>query len=214
MSTIYITSSDITDMETRKRAAFMNSLSGFKSASLIGTIDNNNKTNLAIFSSVIHLGSNPALVGFINRPDTVDRHTFENILETNCFTINHINKSIYKQGHQTSARYPKDISEFDATGLTPEFQNSFKAPFVQESHIKYGLEFIEKHDLKINGTILVIGKVVEVFLPESCLLSDGAIDIEMAETIAISGLDSYHTTNKIARLSYAKTDKMPIEITP
>lgn len=214
MNTTHLSASDILNMETRKRAAFMNSISGFKSASLIGTIDNNNKTNLAIFSSVIHLGSNPALVGFINRPDTVDRHTFENILETNCFTINHINKSIYKQAHQTSARYSKDISEFDATGLTPEFQNSFKAPFVKESNIKYGLEFIEKHDLKINGTILVIGKVVEVFLPESCLLSDGAIDIEMAETIAISGLDSYHTTNKIARLSYAKTDKMPIEITP
>lgn len=212
MNTVQFSAFDILNMETRKRAAFMNSLSGFKSASLIGTIDNNNKTNLAIFSSVIHLGSNPALVGFINRPDTVDRHTFENILATNYFTINHINKSIYKQAHQTSARYPKNFSEFDATGLTPEFQNNFKAPFVKECHIKYGLEFIEKHDLKINGTILVIGKVVEVILPESCLLSDGSIDIEMAETIAISGLDSYHTTNKIARLSYAKTDKMPDEI--
>lgn len=212
MNKVQVLELDILNMETRKRAAFMNSLSGFKSASLIGTIDNNNKTNLAIFSSVIHLGSNPALVGFINRPDTVDRHTFENILATNCFTINHINKSIYKQAHQTSARYPKDISEFDETALTPEFQNNFKAPFVKECHIKYGLEFIEKHDLKINGTILVIGKVVEVILPESCLLSDGAIDIEMAETIAISGLDSYHTTNKIARLSYAKMDKMPDEI--
>ena len=196
MSTINFTSNDITNMETRKRSAFMNSLSGFKSASLIGTIDDQNNVNLAIFSSVIHLGSNPALIGFVNRPDTVDRHTFENILETNCFTINHINKSIYKQAHQTSARYPKDISEFDATRLTPEFQNNFKAPFVKESHIKYGLEFIEKHELKINGTILVIGKVVEVILPESCLLSDGAIDIEMAETIAISGLDSYHGTKK------------------
>lgn len=212
MSTINFTSNEITNMETRKRSAFMNSLSGFKSASLIGTIDDQNNVNLAIFSSVIHLGSNPALIGFVNRPDTVDRHTFENILETNCFTINHINKSIYKQAHQTSARYPKDISEFDATRLTPEFQNNFKAPFVKESHIKYGLEFIEKHELKINGTILVIGKVVEVILPESCLLSDGAIDIEMAETIAISGLDSYHGTKKIARLSYAKPDKMPIEI--
>jgi hypothetical protein len=58
----------------------------------------------------------------------------------------------------------------------------------------------------------VIGKVVEVILPESCLLSDGAIDIEMAETIAISGLDSYHATNKIARLSYAKPDITSIEI--
>lgn len=212
MSTIHFSGDTILAMETRKRAAFMNSLSGFKSASLIGTIDNNNITNLAIFSSVIHLGSNPALIGFINRPDTVDRHTFENILESNYFTINHICKSIFKQAHQTSARYPKDISEFDATGLTTEYINEFKAPFVKESNIKYGLEFIEKHELKINGTILVIGKVIEVILPESCLLSDGAIDIEMAETIAISGLDSYHTTEKMARLSYAKPDKTIIEI--
>ncbi|MEI8053900.1 MAG: flavin reductase [Bacteroidota bacterium] len=209
---MHFTVDDILNMESRKRAAFMNSLSGFKSASLIGTIDNENNTNLAIFSSVIHLGSNPALVGFINRPDTVDRHTFENILATNCFTINHISKSIFKQAHQTSARYPKDISEFEATGLTTEYINEFKAPFVKESQIKYGLEFIEKHELKINGTILVIGKVKEVILPESCLLLDGAIDIEMAETIAISGLDSYHATNKIARLSYAKTDKILTEI--
>ena len=212
MSTIHFSEDNILTMETRKRAAFMNSLSGFKSASLIGTIDNDNNTNLAIFSSVIHLGSNPALVGFINRPDSVDRHTFENILATNCFTINHINKSIYKQAHQTSARYPKDVSEFDATSLTTEYIKDFKAPFVKESHIKYGLEFIEKHELKINGTILVIGKVIDVILPESCLLSDGAIDIEMAETIAISGLDSYHATNKIARLSYAKPDITSIEI--
>ena len=140
MSLIHFSSSDIISMETRKRAAFMNSLSGFKSASLIGTIDNNNNTNLAIFSSVIHLGSNPPLVGFINRPDTVDRHTFENILATNFFTINFICKSIFKQAHQTSARYPKDISEFEATGLTTEYINEFKAPFVKESQIKYSLE--------------------------------------------------------------------------
>jgi len=212
MRKIHFTGDDILNMETRKRAAFMNSLSGFKSASLIGTIDNENNTNLAIFSSVIHLGSNPALVGFINRPDTVDRHTFENILATNCFTINHICKSIFKQAHQTSARYPKDVSEFEATGLTTEYIKEFKAPFVKESFIKYGLEFIEKHELKINGTILVIGKVIEVILPESCLFFDGAIDIEMAETIAISGLDSYHETNKIARLSYAKPNITSIEI--
>jgi hypothetical protein len=35
---------------------------------------------------------------------------------------------------------------------------------------------------------------------------------QMAETIAISGLDSYHTTNKIARLSYAKPNITSIEM--
>ena len=199
-------------METRRRAAFINSLSGFKSASLIGTVDADGNTNLAIFSSVIHIGSDPALIGFINRPDTTSRHTLENILQINCFTINHINKTIYRKAHQTSARYPKDISEFDATGLTPEFSNLIKAPYVKESNIKYGVEFAEKHDLKINGTILIIGKVIEVIMPEDCLLSNGAIDIEKAETVAIAGLDSYHITQQLSRLTYAKPDRLPEDI--
>jgi flavin reductase (DIM6/NTAB) family NADH-FMN oxidoreductase RutF len=205
-------SNDILQMETRERAAFMNSLSGFKSASLIGSIDLKGNTNLAVFSSVIHLGSSPALIGFISRPNASSRHTLENILESNYYTINHINQTIYKESHQTSARYPKNSSEFDATGLTPEFGNLLKAPYVKESHIKYGLEFVEKHDLKINGTILIIGKVVEISIPENCLLSNGSIDIERAETIAISGLDSYHKTSLIARLHYAKTENPPEEI--
>jgi flavin reductase (DIM6/NTAB) family NADH-FMN oxidoreductase RutF len=208
----YFSDNDILNMESRTRAAFINSLSGFKSASLIGTVDGKGNTNLAIFSSVVHLGSNPALIGFINRPDSTSRHTLENILETNYFTINHINKTIYKQAHQTSARYAKNVSEFDATGLTVELGQLMSAPYVKESHIKYGLELAEKHELKINGTLLVIGKVIEVIVPEDCLLPHGAIDIEKAETIAISGLDCYHSTHQLSRLTYAKTEKLPEEI--
>jgi hypothetical protein len=74
---LHLCEQDILQMENFYRAAFVNSLSGFKSASLIGTIDKNKQTNLAVFSSVFHLGSNPALMGFINRPDSVDRHTLE-----------------------------------------------------------------------------------------------------------------------------------------
>lgn len=208
----HFTTTDIAQMESRYRAAFINALSGFKSASLIGTVDGEGNTNLAVFSSVVHIGSNPALIGFINRPDTVGRHTLENILETQYFTINHIHADIYKQAHQTSARYEKHVSEFDAVGLTPQFTDLIKAPYVQESKIKYGLIFAEKHELKINGTILIIGKVVEVIIPENCLLPQGNIDVEKAETIAISGLDSYHTTTRLARLTYAKPDKLPEEI--
>lgn len=203
---------DIAAMDTRKRAAFINAISGFKSASLIGTADNQGNTNLAIFSSVVHIGSNPALIGFINRPDSSSRHTLENILATGYFTINHINEAIFKQAHQTSARYPRETSEFDAAGLTTEFSTLIPAPYVKESHIRYGLSFAERHDLSINGTILVIGKVVEVILPGDCILPHGAIDIEKASTITISGLDAYHSTRQLARLSYAKPDKWPDEI--
>jgi flavin reductase (DIM6/NTAB) family NADH-FMN oxidoreductase RutF len=196
-------------MERRERAAFINSLSGFKSASLIGTTDSKGNNNVAIFSSVVHIGSNPALIGFISRPDSSSRHTLENILETQCFTINHIHSSIYKQAHQSSARYPKEISEFDAVGLSPEFSSLIPAPYVKESHIKYGLQFVEKYDISINNTILVIGKVLEIFIPTDCLLTHGALDIEKADSISISGLDSYHRTVKLGRLSYAKPEKDP-----
>jgi flavin reductase (DIM6/NTAB) family NADH-FMN oxidoreductase RutF len=205
-------SDEILQMETRYRAAFINSIIGFKSACLLGTTDKNGQTNLAIFSSVFHLGSNPALIGFINRPDSVDRHTLDNIMETGCYTINHIDKYIFKQAHQTAARYPKETSEFEATGLTPEYIEPIKAPFVKESPIKIGLEFAERHELAINGTILVIGKIIYVSLPENCLQEDGTVQIEQAGSVTISGLDTYHTTQKLARLSYAKTDKLPTEI--
>lgn len=212
MNSKHLSAVEIANMETRQRAAFMNSLTGFKSASLIGSIDKSQNLNLSIFSSVTHLGSNPPLIGFISRPNVTERHTLDNIIETKFYTINHINKHIYKQAHQTSARYPKKISEFDATGLTPQFIAGMKAPYVEESIIKYGLEYMESHELNINKTVLVIGRVIDVILPENCLLNDGTIDIEQAETIAISGLDGYHTTNRMARLTYAKTDTMATEI--
>ena len=133
-----MTSHDLMQMEQHERAQLINSVGGFKSVNLIGTVDEAGQTNLAIFNSIVHIGANPPLIGFIMRPDSVERHTLANILSIGYYTINHLNESIYKQAHQTSARYPKEISEFDATGLTPEFKNEFKAPYFTESRIQLG----------------------------------------------------------------------------
>jgi flavin reductase (DIM6/NTAB) family NADH-FMN oxidoreductase RutF len=203
---------DILKFEKLYRAAFVNSLSGFKSANLIGTNSSKGKTNLSIFSSVIHVGANPPLIGFLMRPVSVERHTYTNIKETNCLTINHITKEIFKQAHQTSARYDKDISEFDACGLTPEYTETLKAPYVKESKIKIGLKFVEEQEIKSNGTIFIVGEIVEIILPNNVVAKDGFVDIEKAGTIAISGLDGYHKTKRIARLSYAKPGDEPKEI--
>lgn len=203
---------DILHFEKLYRTNFVNSLSGFKSANLIGTISKEGKTNLAIFSSVIHVGANPPLIGMLIRPDSVPRHTYSNIKETNYFTINHINKDIYQKAHQTSARYDKDVSEFDECGLTPEYSDTIKAPYVRESKIKIGCRLVEEHEIKSNGTIFIVGEILEVILPDDIVGEDGFIDIEKAGTIAISGLDSYHETKRISRLSYAKPGIEPKEI--
>jgi flavin reductase (DIM6/NTAB) family NADH-FMN oxidoreductase RutF len=205
--TTFIDIEALQQMEQRKRAMLINSIGGFKFVSLIGTIDEDNKTNLAIFSSLFHLGANPALIGFIMRPDSVDRHTLSNIMATKVYTINHINENIYKQAHQTSARYEKEVSEFEATGLTTSIKNNFTAPYVSESNIQMGVVLKERIDLTINGTILIIGEITQLYYPQDCICEDGFVDIEKANTITCSGLDSYHSTNKLSRLSYAKPDE-------
>jgi len=203
---------NILDFEKLYRAAFVNSLSRFKCANLIGTISLKGKINLAIFSSVIHVGANPPLMGFLMRPVSVERHTYTNIKEINHFTINHINKEIFKQAHQTSARYERNISEFEACQLTPEYTETIEAPYVKESKIKVGLKFLEEQEIKSNGTMFIIGEIQEIILPDDATLTDGYVDIEKAGTIAISGLDSYHETKRISRLSYAKPGIKPKEI--
>jgi flavin reductase (DIM6/NTAB) family NADH-FMN oxidoreductase RutF len=203
---------NLLDFDKLYRTNLINSLSGFKSANLIGTISKEGKANLAIFSSVIHVGANPPLIGFLMRPVSVERHTYTNIKETKLFTINHINKDIYKQAHQTSARYEKEISEFEACGLTPEFYDSMKAPYVKESIIKSGCRFVEEHQIKSNDTIFIVGEIIEVMIPDDVLMNDGYVDIEKAGTITISALDSYHEAKRISRLTYAKSGVDPKKI--
>ena len=199
-----ITETDLIQMEPRKRAHLINSVGGFKSICLIGTVDLKGQTNLAIFSSIVHIGSNPPLISFIMRPDSVERHTLSNILDTGSYTINHLNAAIYKQAHQTSARYPKEVCEFDATGLSTEYKANCIAPFVKESNVKLELEFKQRIDLAINNTIMIIGEIKNIYIPEDCMQEDGFLDIEKAGTVTCSGLDSYHLTNSLARLPYAK----------
>jgi flavin reductase (DIM6/NTAB) family NADH-FMN oxidoreductase RutF len=193
---------DFAQMEQRFRTNLINSLSGFKSVNLVGTVNAVGLTNLAIFSQVFHIGANPALMGMLVRPDSVPRHTLANIKETGYFTFNNILEEFYPQAHQTAARY--ETSEFEACGFTPEFSGKHPAPYVKESSIKIGLKFEEHHPLAINGTILVIGSVQEIIYPEDCLQNDGYLDIEKAGSITCSAIDSYHTTQKLARLPYAK----------
>ena len=202
------TRQDIDQLDKRFRTNFINSLTGFKSVVLVGTADAKGKTNLAIFSQVIHIGANPSLMGILFRPHTVPRHTLENILTTEHFTINHICPDFVERAHHTSARW--DVSEFEACELTPMYREGIAAPFVEEAVIQIGLHLVEKQTLISNDTILAIGEIISVQLPKEHLGEDGFVDLEAAQTVTCSGLDAYHTTQKLVRLSYAKPDE-PLE---
>jgi flavin reductase (DIM6/NTAB) family NADH-FMN oxidoreductase RutF len=164
-----------------------------------------------MFSSVVHLGASPALVGFITRPNSVTRNTLDNILQTKKFTINQVSESFWQSAHQTSARYTADECEFQATGLSPYYIEGFSAPFVKESRLKYALTLRDIIPIQLNGTQMVIGEITDIICDDAAIKEDGYIDIESLNTVAVSGLDSYHTSKRLSRLSYAKPDSSPSE---
>lgn len=204
-----ITLDEIMKMERFYCGTFINSISGFKSLQLVGTKNNDETTNLAIFNSIFHVGASPPYIGFVVRPDGNHHETMSNILETKYYTLNNVIESNFIAAHQTSARYLEGQSEFEECGFNEEYIEGFNAPFVKEANIKIGLEFKEYLPFLSNKTKIVIGQVQYILIDEDLVNDDGFVDLAKAGSVTSSGLDAYYTTNNLGRLSYAKPDKQP-----
>lgn len=201
---LHFTLADILDMDRSYRRNFVNTLSGFKSLCLCGTINASGQHNLALMSNVIHMGANPPLLGLLFRPHSVPRHSLENILATGYFTLNHVQEGFLAQAHQASATYPADQSEFEAVGLEPRIGPMHPAPYVATSPVQIGLKLEERHDIAANDTVLIVGRMLEVEVPASALAEDGYLDLEKTGTLTVSGLDAYFKTSGLGRQAYAR----------
>lgn len=202
---IHLRRQDFEELDHIFRINLINSCSGFKSANLIGTKSNAGIANVAVFSSVTHLGSNPPLLGVIFRPVTdVPRNTYENIKETGQFTINHIDASIIQDAHHTSAKYTKNISEFDTTALEEEYKNQWHAPFVKNAPIQMALTYCEEYKIKANNTIQLIGEIKDLFIQPELLEGDGFINLSKGNIVAINGLDGYTIPKLKERIPYQR----------
>lgn len=195
---------DIDQMHHLYRINLINSCSGYKSANLIGTKCTDGVSNVAVFSSITHLGSNPGLLGFFLRPTTVIRNTYDNIKATGQYTINHIHNNILEEAHHTSAKYDKAISEFDVTQLKEEYKDGFSAPFVKDCPVQLAMSYVEEYPIKANNTILLIGRIEQLFVPDGLLEKDGFINLSKGQVATINGLDGYAVPELKARLEYQR----------
>lgn len=188
------------------RLNLINSCMGYKSANLIGTVSQNGNYNLAVFSSVTHLGSDPALLGFILRPNTVPRNTYTNIKETEFFTVNAITTSLIANAHQTSANYPADVNEFEVTGIEMELRSDCAVPFVKASPVQLLCKYVNEYEIKENGTMHVIASIEKIFVQQEMLSEDYWIQLDKGDVVAINGLDGYAKTELIERFPYARVN--------
>jgi flavin reductase (DIM6/NTAB) family NADH-FMN oxidoreductase RutF len=198
-----IHSEQFSNLDKREFTTFFNSLSGAKPGYLIGSGEGDDE-NLAVFNSITHLGTNPPLLGFIQRPTTVDRHTYQNILKYKHYSFNLITETFFEKAHQSSARYAKGINEFKEVGLTAVHKKEMRCPFVAESPLHIALELFDDVEIKSNNTRLIVGKVLSVSKPKILDKSEGALNFQELKGVNISGLSDYYTLKKVKTLNYAK----------
>ena len=203
---------EIVEMDRLKRANLLTSLSGIKAAMLVGTLSRENISNVAIFSSIIHLGSNPSLIGLLIRPQTKrTSDTYTNIKSNKVFTINHVNKNIIKKAHYTSAKTDSNTSEFEDVGLTEKYVDNFKSPFVKESYIGLGLIYNDEILLS-NNCILVIGQIDNIRLTEELFDDNGLIDLSKSHSIGVDGIGNYYELELKEKHEYVGNAKLPNKI--
>tara|TARA_B100000683_G_scaffold277677_1_gene337958 strand:+ start:4148 stop:4780 length:633 start_codon:yes stop_codon:yes gene_type:complete len=200
---------DIEKLERKYRLNLINSITGVKPANLVGTRSKENQDNLAIFSSAVHLGSNPAQIGLVMRPQTNGiKDTYSNIMETKHYTINHVSLDFIKKAHYTSAKLKKEESEFDIMKLKRSFIGDFYAPFVEKSKIKIGMSHLKSIDLP-NGCIFIIGQIELIQLPDESINEKGQINLETYNAAGISGLNTYYSLKRIDSFPYVRVHEIP-----
>ena len=195
---------DLEEMSKIYRLNLVNSITGYKSAQLVGTQSTDGKKNLAIFSSIVHLGSDPAYLGFILRPTTEPRHSYANLKSTGIFTLNTITKDQIDDAHHTSAKYPKEVSEFDKTNFQVEKKNSWGAPFVKGAPIQMGCQYQNEYHIKENNTLLIVSSIEHIYISKPLILNDGYVQLDKGNIISINGLDGYALPKLLKRMSYAR----------
>jgi flavin reductase (DIM6/NTAB) family NADH-FMN oxidoreductase RutF len=199
-----ISKETISQMDKIEKLNLINSCTGFKSANLIATKSIEGNTNVAIFSSVTHLGSSPSLIGFIVRPTTVPRDTYKNIMETGYFTVNHITVDMIADAHHTSANYDSGISEFDKTNLEEEYKEGFNIPFVKGSPVQLYCKYVNEYIIKENDTIHVIASIEHIFFDEALEHKDGWLQLDKGNIVSLNGVDGYFLPKLIDRFQPAK----------
>jgi flavin reductase (DIM6/NTAB) family NADH-FMN oxidoreductase RutF len=200
---------DLQQMNRFFRANLVNCLSGVKPAVLVGTMNPEGRTNLALFSNIFHVGADPALIGYVQRPVGQPGDTFRNIETTGSYTFNLVPNHLLEQAHYTSARFDPHTSEFDACHIEPKWVEGFFAPFVADSPVKVGLKLADVIPYDRNGTRFVIGQVEHVLIHEGLLEADGNINLAQASLLGVAGLEQYCQHTLLRKMPYAKVEELP-----
>ena len=110
-----------------------------------------------------------------------DKDTLANIKETEDFVINMVSASLADRMHKSSLIFPKDVSEFDKSGLTPAKSRLVKAPRVEEAVINMECEL--KQIMELGDFNQVIGELVCYHIKDEVYMENDKVNYEKYDPV-------------------------------
>ncbi|MEX6505023.1 flavin reductase family protein [Jiella sp. M17.18] len=172
----------------------------------ISTRAKDGRVNLAPYSFFNAISDRPKLVMF-SSAGMKDSASFA--IESGEFVANLATRKLAEHLNRTSAPAERGVSEFGFSGLTEAPCNLVSAPRVAETPAALECKVTEWFQPKgLDGTpsenTVVIGQVVGIHLDES-ILTDGHVDMRLAEPLSRLGYFDYAVTDTVFQMLRPRT---------
>ena len=138
-----------------------------------------------------------------------EKDSLRNAEATGEFVVCLCPEDLVEQVNRTGTDYPRDVSEFDAAGLTREPSRLVAPPRVAESPVALECRLIDTKAFGPNGSragsVVVFGEVVWVAVDER-VLRDDRPEITLLKPLARLGANQWSTIGQIServRVPYA-----------
>jgi flavin reductase (DIM6/NTAB) family NADH-FMN oxidoreductase RutF len=191
----------------------------------VSTLDENGNKNLAPYSFFNVFSSNPPIAVFSSNrkgTDNTTKDTLHNVKVNGECVINVVPYNIVRQMSLASVEFPRGVSEFEKTGLTPEPSVMVKAPRVAESPVNLECRVKDIITLGDQGGAghLIICEILLISVDES-VMTDGSLDQQKLDLLGRLGKNYYVRASGDALMEISQAvaqiplgfDGLPHEIT-
>jgi flavin reductase (DIM6/NTAB) family NADH-FMN oxidoreductase RutF len=163
----------------------------------VSTVSGDGAFNVAPFSYFNAITNRPPLVGIsINQRAGEPKDTLRNIRETGDFVVNLVHEPLLERMVRASGDWPRDVDEFEITGLTAVPSDLVRSPRVGESPVS--LECRLFRVVELGDAFFTVGEIVRAHVSDA-VITDGRVDIVKLRPVGRLGGDGYSIVREVVQ---------------
>lgn len=117
-----------------------------------------------------------------------DRKTYDNILAKKAFTVNIPAEGSVKEADYFGMASGKKVDKIEKAGLSTKACDAVDAPYIEEFPFALACKLVKTVELESH--VQLIGEIVDIYVDDACLDSDGKPDIAKIKPMLYDPVDN------------------------